>query len=632
MQRVLLRRLSLIMTIMTFFVMSTTVRAELIDVTAMFAEEAAWLADNLAKETRDEFLFRTTGINAYADSRPPAVGDIEIFNAFNVSTGKHQKIRAKLTKIGKHCYVYLQEGKKVSSEVMGRIAREFDGRIYPRTRSMFGSEWSPGIDGDTRITLLLLDIQDGYNPSQGKRGYTAGYFYPGDCYNRRKKPESNEREMLYLDTYPSVPGSKEFMSVVAHEFQHMIHWNNDPKEFTWVNESLSQLSQFLCGYGHPAQLSAFIRNPHNNLAAWSDDDMIANYGHVYLWAYYISVRIASTAERRRAFVRRMVAQTSQGFSGLNAAIKKQGIKNNVRNLFRSFCLANYLNDDRIERGAYGYDKPLAKFALRPELRLNNPPFEVKGKVKCWAARAVQINSSSLRGREVSLLFAGTQVQAGKYSNSFDAALVTYSSNRKHLPIVHWLNIKKFKASEKITISKEHDRMLMLVINRGPETMKVEQSFARGAAPAAFHFAVRPVGASGSSPRVAAPVNTRTASRPNRARSRGIIEEIANSPGLEESAATMLSSQGCEDEQAAEVEFDFGFQKIAENEDLIVGTIRQEIAEQSYEVLDEFVSFYQAASELEKSRLHTLKSRVRDILKFEAIQGNERVATFISHLQ
>jgi len=619
--------------VMLFFC-ALPAQAELIDLTSTFAEEASWLADNIAKETRDEFLFRTSGgINAYADSKPPAVGDIEVFNTVNVTTGRRERVRAQLKKIGKHCYVFLQEGKKVSADAISRIASEFDTKIYPNTRSMFGSEWSPGIDGDPRVTLFLLDIQDGFNPAQGRRGFTAGYFYPVDCYNRAKKSESNEREMLYLDIYPSVPGSKEFMSVVAHEFQHMIHWNHDPKEFTWVNESLSQLSQFLCGYGHPPQLNAFIRNPHNNLAAWSEDDMLANYGQVYLWAYYISIRIASTDDRRRAFVRRMVAQTSQGLSGLNAAIEKQGIKNNVRNLFRSFCLANYLNDDRIERGAYGYDKPLAKFALRPELRLENPPFEVKGRVKCWAARAVQINMATLRGREVAVMFAGQKAQAGNYSNSFDVALVTYSSNRKSLPTVEWLNIKDYKASQKIKVSAVHDRMLMLVVNRGPEVMKVEQAFARGAAPAAFSFAIRPSGSTTSAPRVASTRTVRTSSsRPNRARSRSIIEEIASSPGLEESAGSMLSSRGTEEETAAEVEFDFGFQKLADDEALIIETISEEIAAGSYEVLDEFVDIYTSASDLAKSRLRTLRSRVRDILKFEQLQGNEKADAYLKLLE
>ena len=65
----------------------------------------------------------------------------------------------------------------------------------------------------------------------------------------------------------------------------------------------------------------------------------------------------------------MVSQKSQGFSGINAAIEKQGIKNTAKNLFRNFCVANYLNDDRIENSAYGYPSILSRFYLNPEEKI-----------------------------------------------------------------------------------------------------------------------------------------------------------------------------------------------------------------------------------------------------------------------
>ncbi len=595
--------------------------------TNLFEEETHWLADNVAKESRDDFVFRTTGINTFADTKPPEVGDIEVFNTVNINLNRREQIRAQLKKVGKNCYVYLQEGKKVDSAVINRIVSEFDNRIYPETRSMFGSEWTPGIDGDARITLLLLDIQDNYDPQRGIRGFTAGYFYAGDCYNRKKSAHSNEREMLYLDIFPSDPSSEKFLSVIAHEFQHMIHWNNDPKEFTWVNESLSQLAPFLCGYGHPPQVSAFIRNFDNNMAAWLNDDMLANYGQVYLWAYYVSTHIASTDERRRAFVRRMVAQTSQGFSGLNAAIEKQGIKNNVRNLFRSFCLANFLNDDRIERGAYGYDNNLAKLALKPDIRLDAPPFEGKGSVKCWSARAIQINPASLRGQKVRVAFSGQKIAAANYSNSFDVALVTYSSDRKELPEVHWLGVKDFKASELIDIAKIHDRMMLVVVNRGPEVMKVEQAFAKGSSPAAFSFAIRKNTGSTSQPAIASARTTGNRTRTSRSAARSMMEEIAAAPVLEESAGMILSSNDAT-RSTAEVEFDFAFQKISNNEDRLIQEIRESLKENNYELVEEMMNFYDSLDDDKKGRMTTLRNRVRDILRFEQMQGNLKAADFV----
>lgn len=600
--------------------------------TNFFEKEVQWLADNVERESRDEFLYNS-GINALADSKPAEVGDVEIFNTVNFQKNVRERIRAQLKKIGKHCYIFLQEGKKVDAAKLNRIVNEFDNKIYPETRSMFGSEWSPGIDGDPRITLLLMDVQDGHNPSRGIHGFTAGYFYAGDCYNRRKNASSNEREMLYLDIYPSDPGSEKFLSVVAHEFQHMIHWNYDPKEFSWVNESLSQLAPFLCGYGHPPQLAEFVRNSDNNLAAWSKDDSLSNYGQVYLWAYYISTKIASTDDRRRAFVRRMVAQTSQGFSGLNAAIEKQGIKNNVRNLFRGFCLANFLNDDRIERGAYGYDKHLAKLALRPDIRFDKAPFEGKGSVKCWSARAIQINPAVLVGQEVRVAFSGQKIAAGNYSNSFDVALVSYSSDRKQLPVVNWLNVKDFKASELLKVSKVHDRMMLVVVNRGPETMKVEQAFAKGASPAAFSFAIRRGTTTQNQPRVASAGSvSRTSARPTRAHARSIMEEIADASALEDPTGAFFGASASENRSSAEIEFDFAFQKIAENEDTLIQAIREGLIEDDYELVEEFTGFYSSASETRKVRLNTIKNRIRDVLKFEQLQGNLKAASFLSSLE
>lgn len=611
--------------------------------TDFFQKEVEWLADNVEKESLfDVANFElgeidlgearaVSGISS-ADIKPREVGDVEIFNTVNLHKNVREKIRAQLKKIGKHCYVYLQEGKRVDPARINKIVSQFDGNIYPQTRSMLGSEWLPGIDGDPRVTLLLMDIQDGWNPAQGRNGFTAGYFYAGDCYKRSKNPHSNEREMLYLDIHPSEPASDKFLSVIAHEFQHMIHWHHDPKEFSWVNESLSQLAPFLCGYGHPPQLQSFVRNFDNNLAAWSNDDMLANYGQVYLWAYYISIRIASTDDRRRAFVRRMVAQKSQGFSGLNAAIEKQGIKNNVRNLFRNFCVANFLNDERIARGAYGYDKHLAKLALTPDIRFEKAPFEGKSSVKCWSARAVQINPASLKGLDIRFAFSGQKVMAGNYSNSFDVAVVSYSANRKNLPEVNWLNIKDFKASEVLKVSKVHDRMMLIVVNRGPETMKIEQAFAKGARPAAFSFAVRPAADAGSQPRVASTATTRSSrQRTTRTQARSIMSQIASQPGVEDSVENIRSSSDTTG-GAAEMEFEFALQKVAEQEDDLIQNIRSDIAEGDFQLVEEFLSYYKSLKGNEQRRLNTLRNRIRDMLRFEQIEGNQKADSYLRQLE
>ena len=66
--------------------------------------------------------------------------------------------------------------------------------IYPSDTSNFGSEPNPGIDNDPMITILLLNIRDGFN---GSGSFTAGYFDPGNEYPLSAYPYSNQREMFY---------------------------------------------------------------------------------------------------------------------------------------------------------------------------------------------------------------------------------------------------------------------------------------------------------------------------------------------------------------------------------------------------------------------------------------------------
>lgn len=592
-------------------------------------EEGAEFEDSLQLKSPIEAMLGETGMLAYADRKAPEVGDVEVFNTVNLTNNAPMKIRAVLKKIGTHCYIYLEQGQKVDTQTINNIAAHFDRKIHPQVRSMFGSEWSPGIDGDKRITLLLLDIRDSYDPGRGRNNFTSGYFNAGDEFPRSKNANSNQREMLYLDTYPGKAGSVKFLSVLAHEFQHMVHWYKDPKEFDWVDESLSQLAPFLCGYGHPPQVMAFVRSPDNNLCAWSNDNQLANYGQVYLWAYYNATHISSTDERRRAFVRKMVEQKSQGLSGLNAAIKKQKIKNNVANIFRSFSLANYLNDSRIARGAYGYDKHLAKLMIRPDLRVSGFPVRGKSSVKPWSARAVNIDQvSAIRGKEIHIDFAGQEVSAGKYSNSFDVAFVSSSSDKKSLPSVTWLTLRQFKASQKVKVPAAHNKAFLLVVNRGSTVMKVEQAYARGAKPAVFSFSLSYDGAAVR----ASSTRSSGTRRVNRSSARRMLDEIVQSPFNQDLNSDILAQKDDAEKTGEEVALELAFQKISDNEDELVAQIRDDFTAGETGLLDLFIEVYQGLNEEEQQKLLPLKSRIVDVLKFEQLQGNESSAGYIDQLR
>ena len=53
---------------------------------------------------------------------------------------------------------------------------------------------------------------------------------------------------ISLDWLNQINDFDVYETVLAHEFQHMVHWNNDRNEETWVNEGMSELAQEVAGY------------------------------------------------------------------------------------------------------------------------------------------------------------------------------------------------------------------------------------------------------------------------------------------------------------------------------------------------------------------------------------------------
>lgn len=224
------------------------------------------------------------------------VGDIVPFWTANLASNTFDRLEATLVAVGSHSRFYVETGRTIPAPTLQRLQGEFDGRIVPTVRALFGSEKVPGIDGDARLTLLLLDIRDGVTASSGP--YVAGYFYPGDQYPQGQLPpnvpgHSNQRDMLYLDIAQGDPDRPAFLGVMAHELQHLIHFHHDPTETTWLNEACSQAAARACGTVSPRQIAAFVADPDNSLVGWHDENPLANYGQATLWMAWLLDRVAA---------------------------------------------------------------------------------------------------------------------------------------------------------------------------------------------------------------------------------------------------------------------------------------------------------------------------------------------------
>ena len=157
----------------------------------------------------------------------------------NDDTNEHFQIDARLAYANDVLYMWVEDGVNYDPADLKAAADKFADETYPTNRNFFGSEWSPGVDNDPRLHILH---------SEQLGSSIAGYFSGADEVSNLAQPFSNEREMFYINIDNTKPDSEFYNGVLAHEFQHMIHWYQDKNETSWVNEGMSELASELNGY------------------------------------------------------------------------------------------------------------------------------------------------------------------------------------------------------------------------------------------------------------------------------------------------------------------------------------------------------------------------------------------------
>jgi len=184
------------------------------------------------------------------------VGDRDEFQVLDLTGPSVRAIGATVRQITDHAYFFVEEGIPVSDGTMQRVGSDFESMVYPTVHARFGSEWTPGVDSDPRISIF-----------HGHLNGAGGYFSGGDEFPAVVSARSNGREAVFLDSEVlGAPGAT-YNGLLAHELQHLVHWHADPSEDSWVNEGLSQVSAEEVGGGHD-WLSTFLATPDTQLTFW----------------------------------------------------------------------------------------------------------------------------------------------------------------------------------------------------------------------------------------------------------------------------------------------------------------------------------------------------------------------------
>ncbi|AJE02257.1 hypothetical protein [Geobacter pickeringii] len=261
------------------------------------------------------------------------------FWAYDLTTKQPYQLTAKKVGEGSHCYVYLEDGSSVTLSAVPAIVSQYDSVIYPAMTAAFGAEPNPGVDNDPKVYILLLKIRDGFTSNSSS--YVAGFFDPSNEYLVSQYSYSNQREMIYMNVNPQAgidPQSTDFYGTIAHEFQHMIHWQQKTNlrnvhDDTWLDEGMATVAPTVCGYGPDyGRVATYESAPSHSLTAW--DDTIESYGVVYMWSQYLKDQLGA------GIFRQMLQNSQTGIASVNAALAASGSSLDFATIFRNWTIAN----------------------------------------------------------------------------------------------------------------------------------------------------------------------------------------------------------------------------------------------------------------------------------------------------
>jgi immune inhibitor A len=302
-----------------------------------------------------------------APERTLQVGDEQSFWVSNAETHDSFQVTAVLRYIGQHLYFWVEQGVNYNEDDIRKLVETFDNQIYPTNRAFFGSEWTPGVDNDPRLYLVY---------AKGLGNHLAGYFSSADELNPAVHKYSNAHELFLISADNVRLGEQYIYGTMAHEFQHMIHWNLDLNEEAWLNEGFSVLAEFLNGYYVPGFDYTYSLNTDLALTGWSSisGENNPHYGAAFLFLDYFLNRFGEKTTRDLA------ASPLHGMASVDAVLAADGITDpltgktiTAEDVFGDWAAANILNDPSVGDGRYSYANYPDAPKTQPALRVSSCP-------------------------------------------------------------------------------------------------------------------------------------------------------------------------------------------------------------------------------------------------------------------
>jgi hypothetical protein len=191
----------------------------------------------------------------------PSVGERRTFNVLNASGGFDQ-VTAEAQYVGTRAAIFVDDEAPdppdgLTDADLAGLAARFDDAIHPAVIGAFGTP--SDLDANERVIILFTPAVNRLTP-RGSSGFVGGFFYGVDLLPA--STGSNQAEIFYAlvpdpdgifsDAHTKQQVLQAVPAVLAHEFQHMVHFNERVlvrgaagQEALWLSEGLAQMAEEL---------------------------------------------------------------------------------------------------------------------------------------------------------------------------------------------------------------------------------------------------------------------------------------------------------------------------------------------------------------------------------------------------
>jgi hypothetical protein len=212
--------------------------------------------------------------------------------------------------------------------------------------------------GNTNIDVMIYNIVDESFFDDAFPFYIAGFFWSS-------LNITSDRNMIFIDSLdwenrlgPDAAIPYLYEGTVAHELEHLIHFDHDADEESWIDEGMADLAEYLNGFGHPqSHVVYYLAFHRTSLTVWGGG--LEDYGASYLFQLYLLENFGTmdgsySTGWSNSWTRKLIDEADDSIVGVEDASGAV-----FDELFDAWVVANYVDDPNLSTGSgfpIGYDE------------------------------------------------------------------------------------------------------------------------------------------------------------------------------------------------------------------------------------------------------------------------------------